>query len=168
MAAKAEGNPPIAEYPAILQHLFEARFQLRVHWETKEAGIYNLVVSKPGKLREADPGDCPPPGSTDESPCGSLPNSPGNTRGRKLTADELAGNLSFFVQKSVVNKTNLTGRYDIELHWTPDSVRMQTSDDPTGPSIFTALQEQLGLKLEASKGPVKMLVIDQVEKPSDN
>jgi len=70
----------------------------------------------------------------------------------------------------VVDKTNLTGKYDVDLQWTPESVRLQSApvDEPTSPSIFTAVQEQLGLKLESAKGPVKTLVIDHVERPSEN
>ena len=70
----------------------------------------------------------------------------------------------------MVDKTNLTGKYDVDLQWTPESVRLQSApvDEPTSPSIFTAVQEQLGLKLESAKGPVKTLVIDHVERPSEN
>jgi uncharacterized protein (TIGR03435 family) len=109
---------------------------------------------------------------------------PGHTRGQKLTAGELADSLAFFVQAVVVDKTNLTGRYDIELQWMPDIINPISFatpqlaalsgtgplplGEPTGPSIFTALQEQLGLKLESARGPIKTLVIDHVEKPSEN
>jgi uncharacterized protein (TIGR03435 family) len=61
IAAKAEGDPPVNEIRAMLQGLLEDRFQLKHHWETKEAPVYHLVVSKTGKLRESEPGDCPPP-----------------------------------------------------------------------------------------------------------
>jgi uncharacterized protein (TIGR03435 family) len=70
----------------------------------------------------------------------------------------------------VLDKTALTGKYDIDLQWTPEPVQMQLSAPPEAgpPSIFTALQEQLGLKLESAKGPAKILVIDHVTKPSEN
>jgi len=77
----------------------------------------------------------------------------------------------------VVDKTNLTGKYDVDLQWTPEAALMQSAppdtgtpplDEPAGPSIFTALQEQLGLKLESAKVPVHILVIDRIERPSDN
>ncbi len=107
-----------------------------------------------------------------------LRNSPGHTKGYKLTADDLAGSLSFFLGRPVRDKTALTGKYDIELQWMPESVQMQPAAPPeagptppvegTGPSLFTALQEQLGLKLKSGQGPVKMLVVDGVERPSEN
>jgi uncharacterized protein (TIGR03435 family) len=82
--------------------------------------------------------------------------------------------------RTVVDKTGLTGKYDVKAQWTPDQNQLQAlaggappgepvpQFDPNGPSIFTALQEQLGLKLESQKGPVDILVIDHVEKPSEN
>jgi len=93
-----------ARFAPMIQRLLEDRFQLKYHWETKEAAVYYLVVSKAGKLREAEPGDCPPPlsapgsrpgGPPDDAPCGSLRNSPGHTKGYKLTAGDLAGSLAF-------------------------------------------------------------------------
>jgi len=88
--------------------------------------------------------------------------------------------LSRTLGRTVVDKTGLTGKFDISAHWTPDQAQMmqalpggappgmQPQFDPNGPSIFTALQEQLGLKLESQKGPVDMIVIDHVERPSEN
>jgi uncharacterized protein (TIGR03435 family) len=182
VSAKAERDTEIREIPAMLQRLLEDRFQLKYHWDTKEAAGYSLVVSKAGKLREAHPGDCSVPNSSattfPDAPCGALRNSPGHTQGNKLTAGELAGSLSFFVQAFVLDTTNLAGRYDIDLQWAPESVRMQSPAPPeagplspvesTGPSIFTALQEQLGLRLEPARGPVKILVIEHVQRPSEN
>jgi uncharacterized protein (TIGR03435 family) len=178
IAAKAEGDRQVREIRAMLQRLLEDRFQLKYHWDTKEAAVYYLVVSKAGKLREAEPGDCPPllsaPSSRfagpPDAPCGSLMNSPGHTKGYKLTAGDLAGSLSFFLGRLVLDKTALTGKYDIALQWTPEPVQTQSAAPPEAgpPSIFTALQEQLGLKLESAKGPVKTLVIDHVARPSEN
>jgi uncharacterized protein (TIGR03435 family) len=178
IAAKAEGDRQVREIRAMLQRLLEDRFQLKYHWDTKEAAVYYLVVSKAGKLREAEPGDCPPPLSAPSSrsagppdaPCGSLMNSPGHTKGYKLTAGDLAGSLSFFLGRLVLDKTALTGKYDIALQWTPEPVQTQSAAPPEAgpPSIFTALQEQLGLKLESAKGPVKTLVIDHGARPSEN
>ncbi|HET9830352.1 MAG TPA: TIGR03435 family protein [Vicinamibacterales bacterium] len=86
---------------------------------------------------------------------------PGALTARGLTTDRLAFSMANFsgLGRLIVDRTGLTGGYDIELEWTP------TTD---GPSIFTALREQLGLKLESSRGPVPMLVIERVEKPSEN
>jgi uncharacterized protein (TIGR03435 family) len=83
----------------------------------------------------------------------------------------LAGTLSQVVQRSVVDRTGLTGSYSFTLTWTPESATVgrgpdALSIDPDGTSIFTALQEQLGLKLEPTRGPVDVLVIDHVERPT--
>jgi uncharacterized protein (TIGR03435 family) len=167
ISAKADGDPQVREMPALVQRLLEDRLQLKYHWETRESAVYHLVVSKAGKLRDSEPGGCPP---TADAPCGALRNSPGNTKGYHLTAADLAGSLSLFLGRFVLDKTGLIGKYDISLQWTTERIQLQS---PAGaaessPSIFTALQEQLGLKLEASKGPVKTLVIDHVERPSEN
>ena len=79
----------------------------------------------------------------------------------------LANQLSSVERRSVIDKTGLTGSYDIDLKWTPDDAPAGADAD-TGPSIFTALQEQLGLKLEAAKGPVETLVVDHAELPAEN
>ena len=85
---------------------------------------------------------------------------------------QLAYKLSRLLQRPVVNNTGLEGNYDFKLQWTPDTdpsaPEGQSADTSVGPSIFTALQEQLGLRLEATKGPVDTLVIDHVERPSQN
>src|SRR4029077_15911063 len=108
IAAKADHDSQTDEIRAMLQRLLEDRFHLKHHWDTKEGGVYNLVVSKAGRLREAEPGDCPSilstpssrlDGPPNDAPCGSLMNSPGHTKGYRLTADDLAGSLSFFVQR---------------------------------------------------------------------
>jgi uncharacterized protein (TIGR03435 family) len=106
-----------------------------------------------------------------DAACGGLPNSPGHTKGYNLTASDLAGNLSWLLSKPISDKTNLAGRYDVELRWTPESIEMRSnaSSEQDVPSIFTAIQEQLGLKLQPARVPVRVFVIDHVEKkPSDN
>ena len=165
LAAKAEGDPPIGQLQSLLQRLLADRFQLRQHSETREAALYELVVIKPGKLKTSGPRGC----SADETPCGGLRNTPGHTKGYKLTGGDLAGSLTFLLGRLVVDKTGLSGRYDVELDWTPDSVQMQSSPvESSAPSIFTAVQDQLGLKLRSAQGPVPTLVIDGVERPSGN
>jgi uncharacterized protein (TIGR03435 family) len=107
---------------------------------------YELVVVKPGKLRESIiKGDCPPPlsnsdGLPKDAPCGGLPNSPGHTKGYNLTASDLAGNLSWLLSKPISDKTNLAGRYDVELRWTPESIEMRSDGSlrHESPDIFTA------------------------------
>ena len=180
IAAEGGGDAQFDETRMMVQRLLEDRFRLRYHWETKEALVYDLVVSKTGKLQENTVrGDRPsilsaapsaPTGAFPGAPCGGLMNSPGHTQRNKLTAGELAGSLAFFLDRPVLDKTGLTGKYDIELRWTPERILLQSSTlpDAASPSIFTAIQEQLGLKLESGKGPVRSLVIDHLERPSAN
>lgn len=176
MNAKPAEAHGFDDIPLMLQGVLEDRFQLKYHWETRELPAYDLVVTKPGKLRETVvKDDCPqylqpyPEGLPKDAACGDLENRPGNTRGYKLSATDFAASLSWLLSKPIVNKTNLTGSYDVELRWTPESVAMRTdASEQTAPDIFTAIQEQLGLKLLPSKGPVRVLVIDSAEKPSDN
>jgi len=82
--------------------------------------------------------------------------------------NEIATMLAGEVGRKVVDKTGLAGRYDFSMTWSPDTEVRQETDAGEGPTIFTAVQEQLGLKLDPAKGPVQVLVIDSVEKPSEN
>ena len=86
---------------------------------------------------------------------------------KKTTVSIFANVLSGVLGRKVSDKTGLQGNFDVDLHWTPDE-RADAHPDDAGPSIFTAIQEQLGLRLESSKGPVEVLVIDHVEKPDPN
>jgi uncharacterized protein (TIGR03435 family) len=88
------------------------------------------------------------------------------TSARGVTTAGLAGTLASIAGRPVLDKTGLTGKYDYKLEYAPED--SQSDADPAGPSIFTAVQEQLGLKLEAAKGPVEIVVIDHIEKPSGN
>ena len=161
LAAKTEGDPPIDQLRFLLQRLLADRFQLRQHWETREAAVYELAVSKPENSRRPDPATARPMRLR-----GGLRNTPGHTKGYKLTGGDVAGSLTFFLGRLVVDKTGLSGRYDVELEWMPDSVQMQSSPvESSAPSIFTAVQDQLGLKLKPAQGPVPTLVIDGVERP---
>ena len=85
-----------------------------------------------------------------------------------LLAPSLTGFLSKALDRTVINKTGLTGAFDFHLEWAPQHTSDVPADDSAAPSIFTAVQEQLGLRLEAAKGPVEFLVIDHAEKPSEN
>jgi uncharacterized protein (TIGR03435 family) len=98
---------------------------------------------------------------------------PGHISSKRMTIAEMAGFLTRQLGYHVIDKTGMTGNYDIALNWTPDpgqasasGIDTGTPSESFGPSIFTAVQEQLGLKLEAQKGPVETLVIDSAEKPS--
>lgn len=151
----------------MLRAVLADRFQLKVHFEQKTFPVYNLVIATTEpKLKEA------PPEHLHSAPWGGPTCL--HTRGRAgmmavegCGAGALADSLSYDSGRKVIDKTGLTGRYDFELHWTPDNT---PADSPLagGPSIFTALQEQLGLKLEPATAPLDVLVIDSAQKPSGN
>jgi len=103
----------------------------------------------------------------------------GQINGQGMPMELLANQLSNILGRSVLDRTGLKGSYDVKLEWTPDQEQggifgggpdapPPPPSDSSGPSIFTALQEQLGLKLESQKGPVEIIVIDHLEKPSEN
>jgi len=150
-AKPAEVHTNFDDIPLMLQGLLEDRFHLKYHWETREEQMYDLVVIKSAKLRASIiKGDCAPPSQVPEwlpkdAPCGGLQNSSGYIKVYNLTASDLAAILSWLLSKSISDKTNLTGKYDIELKWTPESVEMRSdnSSEQETPDIFTAIQEQL-------------------------
>jgi bla regulator protein BlaR1 len=172
----------------MLQSMLADRFKLTLHHETKDLPIYALVVAKNGpKLQEspAAPEDSAPPGSPTPNgpqPRHSIRMGRGQLTVNAQSLDMFAELLSHQLGRVVVNKTGLKGYYDFTLKWTPDESEAQMSGGPgggpdarpapapdaSGPSLFTALQEQLGLRIDAQKGPVDTLVIDHVEKPSEN
>ncbi|HWG16258.1 MAG TPA: TIGR03435 family protein [Acidobacteriaceae bacterium] len=144
------------------------RFALKCHFETKQLPVYNLVVAKGGPRA----GLAPTP--ADAAKKGSY-GTHGNNRSNRMEATgvpvtSLAANLSQSLGRTVIDKTGLTGLYNLTLTYTadPDATSASSAADPAGPTIFTALEEQLGLKLESAKGPVPVLVIDSIDKPSDN
>jgi len=150
-----------AEMRAMFQQLLADRFKLAVHWETRDLPVYALVAAKKGpKLQETKN-----PGDTWTSSGG------GNFSGTSLTLNEFAEaltqGLSRELGRVVIDKTGIQGRYDLALKWTPD-IDADGSASNSGPAIFTAIQEQLGLKLESAKGPVKVLIIDHLEMPTEN
>lgn len=146
-----------------IQSLMADRFKFKCHMTTKELPIYELVPAKGGA--KLTPTTAPPEkqGSTSSN---------GNNHSVKLVAtgigmDGLTRYLSSEVGRSVVDKTGLTGRYDITMTWMP-AMASTTDSDASGATIFTALEEQLGLRLVSAKGPVNVLAIDSVERPSEN
>ena len=177
----------------MMRSLLADRFRLQSHMEKREMPTYALVLARsdgrlgPGLTRSTV--DCkaimaaargrgalpapPPPG--ERPPCG-FRIGPGKMVGGGFPLSQLANSLSGFVQRVVVDQTGLPGDYDLELTYSPDQMTIgelkpppgvaPPPTDPDGPSLFTALQEQLGLKLESSRGQVDVLVIDRVEKPT--
>ena len=168
-----------AEMDLMLQSLLEERFQLRLHRETKELPVYALTIARGGlKLQpesctEYDPNNPPPrpaPGQKRPDYCGNL-SAGGRGPTQKLdafaiTMTQFLGFLPNYTKRVVIDKTGFTGKFNAHLEFTPDSAPAQ-ADNP-GPSLFTAIEEQLGMKLESTKGPVEILVIDHVERPSEN
>jgi len=149
-----------------LQMLLAQRFQLKMHRETRDLSEYSLGIAKKGiKFREADTGR---PGGGTSTNCGVM-------KGTATTMTNLAVVLSRQLNRPVIDNTHLTGRYDFELVWLPDvgcgsgsaETTEASGEAPDRPSIFTALQE-LGLKLDATKGPAEVVVVDHAEKPEGN
>jgi bla regulator protein blaR1 len=153
-----------------LQTLLSQRFQLRAHHETRDLPIYALSAGKRGsKLKE---------GKASDAPAG-IQKSCGQMTGTRASMANLTTYLSRELGRPVQDRTGLSGSYDFHVDWMPDSGSCAGSTPDNGdtgaavspiggPSLFTALQEQLGLKLESTKGPVEVVVIDSVEKPDDN
>ena len=165
-----------------LQALLAERFQLAIHRETREEPVYALLTGKNGpKLRENKEGGRPGHPSNMKMGIGQL-------NGEGVQSQFLAQVLSNVLGRPVLDKTGLTGHYDFKLQWTPGPgesdgfgpfsiVNIRDSapgpdtpppPNPNGPSIFTAVQEQLGLRLESTKGPVEIIVVDRAEKASEN
>jgi uncharacterized protein (TIGR03435 family) len=146
----------------MVQALLADRFHLAVHQETRELPIYALVVAKGGPKFLDTKAD----GSKFDRWNGRI-----EIQGGDNTVAVLAGELAETLGRVVVDKTGIEGRYKIALTWTPDDGAAPASSataNDQGPSVFTALQEQLGLKLESEKGPVQVLVIDGAAMPSEN
>jgi uncharacterized protein (TIGR03435 family) len=169
----------------MLQPVLAERFQLKLHRAPKEIPVYALVIAKNGpKLHQAKPGDTYPDGikRPDGKPggrAGMMTWSRGRLIAQGIPIASLLPPLTQQLERTVVDKTGLKGTYDITLLWTPEDDRAAMPNgaeggregsptDSSGASIFTAIQEQLGLKLESQKGQVEGLVIDHVERPSEN
>jgi uncharacterized protein (TIGR03435 family) len=159
--APGEGTPTGNDVRLMLQTLLTDRFQLKVHREMKERPVYALVVAKNGpKLKQSAPDE--------ESSMTVGGNRTFHVTMAKATMEQFAIQLSNSgLDRPVLDKTGLAGHYDITLNWTPEFAGPPALDS-NGVNVFTAVQEQLGLKLEPQKAPVELLVIDHAEKPSEN
>jgi uncharacterized protein (TIGR03435 family) len=179
-----------------LQSLLEDRFHLKTHRATRELPVYSLVAARGGlKLsppkeggcvgsaadalpewaggRMAAPGELPP----GKRLCGSVGFNLGPTgermQGEKIAMPEFIRTLSLMLDRSVVDKTSFGGLFDLQLDFVPDETTPAIPAPPpgspiNGPSLLRALQQQLGLQLESTKGPVQVIVVDQAESPSEN
>lgn len=193
--AKSDGDSSPDELLLMLRTLLEDRFGLKVHRGTQQGPVYVMTVAKGGLRMQHAEGTCvprdpnhpppqTPPGQKPPNYCGNMRRSSQTLNGRGAPMGvvagvtplgTLSGQLSSILDRKVIDKTGLTGIFDFNLEWTltpvaapPDGSATSASNDAVGPSIFTALQEQLGLRLESAKGPVDMLVIHHVERPSEN
>jgi uncharacterized protein (TIGR03435 family) len=175
----------------MLQTLLAERFQLTMHTETRELPIYSLVTANADarlgpKLVRSDIA-CPPPGTRRPAADGSVCTFFlffNRVVFRNQPIAQLADYLSGRMGRLVVDRTALAGRFDLELTWTPDQPRPADAQDhitlggndidltggapfdPNGPALVTALREQLGLRLQSTRGPVDVFVIDRVERPT--
>jgi uncharacterized protein (TIGR03435 family) len=184
------GPDPMAPF---VQSLLEDRFQIKVHRETRDVAVYELTIAKGGlKIKRSEdqstpvvsqPGAAPPPPGT--APRGGTVMGPGLVAGTSIAFPDLVVILSQVLQRKVIDKTDLKGRYDFRLEWTPDAFSntgvgpfgrggplapppTQPTTETSGVSILTIVEDQLGLKVNAARAPVEFTVIDSVQKPSDN
>ena len=166
-----EGQPNDKQWKGMVQKLLADRFQLAFHRDKKELSVYAIVVGKDGpKLtkNEGNPNGLP----------GLFFRGLGVLPATNATMADFAGVMQGAVlDRPVVDQTGLTGRWDFTLTWTPDEFQFgglgarmppPANDAAAPPDLFTAFQEQLGLKLESTKAPAEVFVIDRVEKPSEN
>jgi len=188
IAAKVDPSH-VAEYHTLtveqrtrmFQEVLADQFKLKFHREKREMPVYDLVVAKGGlKMKGAKPGDTYPDGLKAKYGQSMVITRPGKLEAQGGDMTDLALFLSnLHTGREVVDKTGLTGKYDFTLLWTPDQVASPSPGDsgvspnmpqpaPDEPSIFTAIQEQLGLKLESSTGPVECFIVDHIERPSEN
>jgi uncharacterized protein (TIGR03435 family) len=164
IVAKAEGDAPRtrAEFRPLLQKLLAERFHLEFHREGRELPVYALVIGKGGpKLKTSDT-ETPPPVHFGVNGRNQF------VEAKRITIEDLAGALRdcFGLDRPVVDRTGLTGVYDVKVEATP--FYRQRDSDSADLSPFTAVQEQLGLKLEPQKAIIQILVVDRIQKPSDN
>lgn len=175
ITAKAEGPEEPERLKQMMQTLLADRFKLAFHRETKDLPIYELVTAKNGPKLHPSAEDA----RKNQQQFARMGR--GMMDLQQMTMANFADHLSRLVGRNVFDRTGIAGTYDIKLEWTPDESESQMfkgppdgagppppSPDATGPSLFGALQEQLGLKLVAGKGPVEIVVIDHVEKASEN
>jgi uncharacterized protein (TIGR03435 family) len=171
--ARAEGvsgRLPLDQFKAMLRVLIEDRFQLKVHREMKEMPVYVLSVGKNGSKLKTNSGEPGPMVGVRR----------GQMTVKKVPMAMVAQTLSNTLRRPVIDKTGLTGEYDFTLEWAPEPGQGTAVGPPPpgpapdapaaadGPTIFTAIQEQLGLRLDSQKAPVETIVVDRVERPSEN
>ena len=178
--AKADRPLTVEQGRVLVRAILQDRFQLKVRRQSANKPVYALMVSKGGaKLNlsadQTPPVLGPPPEGAprrNELPRGAARIGPGQFHSFARPISALAQVITAQLNRPVLDQTDLKGLYDIDLKWTPDqtpaNLPAEARPDPTGPSLFTALEEQLGLKLKATNGHVEVVVIEKVEKPTAN
>ena len=157
----AEGEPSLSQQQGMIKKLLADRFQLKLHIEKRELPVYAIRVAKGG------------PKLTPAANPNAEPDQNGNGHGTEqdqtytsASIDNLVLGMNFFLDRPAVNQTGLTGRFDFSIRYAWDEAHVADPNAP--PGIFTAVQEQLGLKFEPVRAPVDVLVIDHIERPSPN
>ena len=191
VVAKVDGTWTRQQMSEMLRALLVDRFKLAAHSETRDLPTYTLVVASNRRLQlrhsavdeaacqvrrtaiqRREPVPPTPPGAIPV--CGTSRIGPGTITAIGSSIESLTSSLAQFAGRAITNGTGLKGLYDFELNWTPEQMPRLPPDappldiDPNGPSLFTALQEQLGLKLESARDPVDVVVIDRVEHPTED
>jgi uncharacterized protein (TIGR03435 family) len=157
--SSAAGGPSPEALSLMFQSLLTSRFHLEYHRETKDVQAYSLAIGKHGiKMKESE-------ASADAKPSMSV--GPNRFKAVAMPMQMLANTLSRYLGRLVVDETGLKGSYDVTLEWAADA-SLTDAGSSGGPSIFTAVQEQLGLALDSKKVPVQMFVIDRLERPDAN
>jgi len=178
-AASSAENTAIARVRQMMQTLLADRFKLAVRHEMRELPVYELAFARtdrsPGRQLQKVDVNCaalrqPAASPPQDTPCGGFRRSmPGHVEGHGVSMILIATLLEGIVQRNVTDRTGLTGVFDLDLQFVPDQLRPQDATDAPatgdGPSIFTAVREQLGLTLNASRGMVDVLVIDRATMP---
>jgi uncharacterized protein (TIGR03435 family) len=170
-AVAPDPNVSRDDFSIMMQNLLKDRFALRVHTETHEARVYVLLPAKNGmKLPDARPEPCiygrRVPDANAQSGCAAMDVTPESIMNEKVSMQWFASVLAGVLGQPVLDRTGFTGSFKVHLEFAPVSPGGDTGS--TTPSIFTALEEQLGLRLESQKGSEEVLVIDHVERPSEN
>lgn len=157
-----EGAPSWRQYRGMLKKLLSSRFGIQMHQDKRELSVYTLTLAKDGpKFKKST--------SVPDAPSDQSGHGIGSQQYMKFTnasMTDFAQTMQLMVDKPVVDQTSLAGRFDFELLWTPDMLR-PTEPNPA-PALFTAVQEQLGLKLQATRTQTDVLVIDTATPPTQN
>jgi uncharacterized protein (TIGR03435 family) len=158
VSATYPAGTPKPQIDLMVQTLLAQRFKLAIHREQKEMAVYALVVGKNGpKLKEGKPGSG-----------GMIRLGAGMLVAPSTTVALFASNLTYQADRPIIDMTGLMGTYDFDFRWTPDAPAGALAD-PSGPTLLTAIQEQLGLRLDARKMPIEVLIVDHAEKlPAEN